>query len=87
VREPANLLDITIELVRRRADMVAPTGEIGLTLREIAAGADVDFEWLSKFSRGVITDPGVTKVQKVHDFLLPLLPVLRTRSARARASA
>lgn len=58
--ESQSLLDKTRELVRNRE---------GLTLRQIAEGADVDFEWLSKFARGEINDPGVRKVQAVHDFL------------------
>jgi hypothetical protein len=41
-----------------------------LTRREIAAGSCVDYEWLSKFSQGRISDPGVRKVQRLHDFLL-----------------
>lgn len=39
------------------------------TLREVAAGAGVDYEWLAKFSQGVIVDPGVTKVEKVYRYL------------------
>ena len=38
------------------------------TYQEIAAGADVDREWLAKFIRGEIPEPGVNKVQRVHDF-------------------
>ena len=40
--------------------------------REIARGAAVGNEWLAKFSQGRINDPGVRKVQRLHDFLLYL---------------
>lgn len=68
------LLDTAIELVRARGEM---------TLRQVADGAGVDFEWLSKFSRGEIADPGVQKVQRVHDFLFPLIELPRKRRSRA----
>jgi hypothetical protein len=55
-----NLYDRTIDLLRNRGD---------ITLREIASGARVEYEWLSKLSQGVIAEPGVNKVQRVHDFL------------------
>jgi len=48
-----------------------------LTYREIAAGAGVGIEWLAKFKQRSIDEPGVNKVQALHDFL----------SARAEASA
>jgi hypothetical protein len=37
--------------------------------QDIADGSEVDREWLSKFARGEIPEPGVNKVQRVHDFL------------------
>ena len=37
-----------------------------LTLKEIAAGADVGYHWLTKFSQQVYPDPGVLKVEKLH---------------------
>ena len=40
-----------------------------LPLREVAAGSGVGYEWLAKFSQGRIGDPGVRKVQALHDFL------------------
>lgn len=41
-----------------------------LTYRQIAKGAAVDMNWLAKFKQGAIKEPGVQKVQRVHDFLL-----------------
>lgn len=60
-KPPLTLLDQTLELLANRPK--------DLTLRQIAEGAKVDFEWLSKFSRELIDDPGVKKVQAVHDFM------------------
>lgn len=40
-----------------------------LTYREIAAGAAVDINWVAKFAQRAIQEPGISKVQRVHDFL------------------
>lgn len=36
---------------------------------EIAQNAGVKFDWLTKFCHGKIGDPGVKKIQKLHDYL------------------
>lgn len=43
-----------------------------MSLREIAAGAGepITYEWLKKFAGDYQSDPGVTRVQRLHDFLL-----------------
>ena len=43
-----------------------------LSLREIAEGAGlpVTYEWLKKFAGDYQSDPTVTRVQTLHDFLL-----------------
>ena len=41
----------------------------GLTQRQIAEGAGVNYWWYIKFAQRSIPDPGVERVQKVHDFL------------------
>lgn len=43
--------------------------ESNLTYRQIAEGASVDMNWLAKLRQGAIEEPGVHKVQRVHDFL------------------
>lgn len=43
--------------------------ESALKYREIADGAGVDFNWFLKFKFRQIEEPGVKKVQAVHDFL------------------
>lgn len=40
-----------------------------LTRPQIAAGAKVGEDWLKKVESGKIADPGVTRVQRVVDFL------------------
>ena len=37
---------------------------------EIARGSNVTYTWLTKFSRRAIPEPGVERVQRVHDFLM-----------------
>lgn len=56
------LLESTYEQLKAR--------DRALTLRRIAEGAGVDYEWLAKFSQNRINDPGVQKVEAVHKFLL-----------------
>jgi hypothetical protein len=43
-----------------------------LPLREIAEGAGppVSYEWLKKFAGDYESDPSVTRVQTLHDFLM-----------------
>lgn len=40
-----------------------------LTYREIAAGAAVDINWLGKLKQRAISDPGVGKIERLHNFL------------------
>jgi transcriptional regulator with XRE-family HTH domain len=40
-----------------------------LTYRQIAEGCGVDMNWLMKLKQRQIREPGVTKVQRVRDFL------------------
>jgi len=35
----------------------------------IAKNAGVGYEWLAKFAQGRIPDPGVSRVQRLHDYL------------------
>jgi hypothetical protein len=55
-----SLLEQTRALLDNRGD---------ITLVQIAAGAEVDYSWLTKFSQDRIPDPSVNRVQAVHDFL------------------
>lgn len=43
-----------------------------LKAKDIAQGSGVSGAWLSRFSRGMIPDPGVQSVQKLHDYLVGL---------------
>jgi transcriptional regulator with XRE-family HTH domain len=54
-----NLLTEVRKLVLRSA----------LTREQIAKGAGVERDWLNAVTQGRIRDPGVTKIQKLHDFL------------------
>lgn len=50
-------------------------------ITEIAQGAGVKVEWLHKFARRVINDPGVRKVVLVHDFATATLGNRSTKAA------
>lgn len=56
-------------------DLLSKTRDLldrsGLSLREIAEGAGppVTYEWLKKFAGDYQSDPTVTRVQTLHDFL------------------
>lgn len=54
-----NLLDETINLLNQD----------DRSKEEIAKGAGLGKEWLSKLSRGLITDPGVNKIERLNKFL------------------
>ena len=55
-----NLLENTYKLI----------GESGLTQKEIAEGAGVNYWWFIKFAQKNLENPTIKPVQKVHDFLL-----------------
>lgn len=40
------------------------------SLREIANGAGVGYHWLTKYWQGKFSEPGIFKIQRVHDYLL-----------------
>lgn len=63
-----NVPDSTESLLDRTKKLLTQRGD--LTLREIADGAGVGHEWLRSFMYGDrIREPGVLKIQKIHDFL------------------
>ena len=39
------------------------------SIRQIAEGADLNYHWLGKFAQHTFPDPGVVKVQKLHEYL------------------
>ena len=55
----SNLLKETYALLRKTKQ----------TRQAVATGADVGFDWLQKFAGGQITDPGVKRTQRLHDYL------------------
>lgn len=63
------LLELTQEAVTKTRQMVNAEKNGGLTQREIADGAGVNFWWLIKFAQGSIDNPGLDAVQRLHDFL------------------
>ncbi|OUR99257.1 hypothetical protein A9Q81_11835 [Gammaproteobacteria bacterium 42_54_T18] len=42
--------------------------------KRISIASDVNFHWLATFRKGGIAEPGVQKVQKLHDALLLMEP-------------
>jgi transcriptional regulator with XRE-family HTH domain len=44
-----------------------------ITAKQVAEGAGLSEAWLSRFASGTISDPGVDKVQALHDHLASLL--------------
>lgn len=53
------MLEKTLELLRN----------CDLPLVEIANMSGLGYEWLKKLKAGDIPDPGVNRIQKLHDFL------------------
>lgn len=71
--KPDSLLDRTYTLL----------DATDLTYRQIAGGAAVDMNWLAKFKQRAIPEPGVGKVQRVHDFLTAYLSIRATPARQA----
>lgn len=38
--------------------------------RSICEKTDLDYDWLTKVAQGSIKDPGVNKIQRLHDYLV-----------------
>jgi hypothetical protein len=55
----ANLLDETLDLISRA----------GLTTREMSEGAGLNYDWVAKVRCRSIPDPGVRRLQQLHDYL------------------
>lgn len=64
--KPESLLARTYRLLEQAK---AESPEI-VSYPEIAKGAGVNENWVAKFVQRNIAEPGVTKVQRVHDFLV-----------------
>ena len=62
--------DSTESLLTRTKNLLDQRGE--LTLRQIAEGAGVGHEWLRGLVYGAINDPGVMRLEKLHDYLASL---------------
>lgn len=61
--------DTTESLLTRTKKLLDQRGN--LTLREIAEGAGVGHEWLRSFLYGDrIKDPGISRLEKLHNFLV-----------------
>jgi transcriptional regulator with XRE-family HTH domain len=69
-------MDVTEPLLDKTTQLLADSK---LTAQQIAVGAEVDINWLAKLKQGRIKEPGVSKIQRVHDFL-----VARQSSAEAK---
>lgn len=57
----ATLYDRTLSLVRN-----APRS---ITYTEMSKGSGLSVTWISRFADGKFDDPGVKKVQSLHDYL------------------
>ena len=63
-----DVADTTESLLARTKKLLTQRGD--LSLRQIAQGAGVGHEWLRSLVYGAIEEPGVTKLEKVHNYLV-----------------
>ena len=56
-----------------------------LSYGKIAEGSGLDKNWVAKFCQGNIGEPGVTKVQAVHDFLSTYVETMPVPARKRRA--
>lgn len=55
----SDLYSQTLRLLAERAE----------SLQSVADGANVGYHWLAKLNQRQIPDPGVNRLQRVHDYL------------------
>jgi len=60
--DESRLLNETRELLKKRPPQ--------LTLATISSRTGINLHWLRKFHLGAFKDPGVNRVEQLHDFLL-----------------
>jgi hypothetical protein len=53
-------------LLQKTVDLL---GKCDLPLPKIAVMSGLGYEWLKRLKRGEIPDPGVNRIEKLHDFL------------------
>lgn len=63
-----SLLDRTYSLLDAAVDADGRLKRI--IYKDFAKGAAVDVNWLAKFKQRQIPEPGVKKIQRLHDFLV-----------------
>lgn len=63
----ANAPDVTESLLAKTKRLLQERGD--LSLRQIAQEAGVGHQWLRSLCYGAIEEPGVTKLEKVHNYL------------------
>lgn len=78
--------DSTESLLSRTKKLLAQRD--GLSLRQIAEGAGVGHQWVRGLVYGAIKDPGVSRLEKLHNFLADYQASKRfeLRKTEARAS-
>lgn len=74
----------TVQLLPRTRELLA---NCELSLKEIADGSGLGFEWLKKFKSEADHDFGVNRVQTLHDFLLEHQPTPPKKEGAKRAAA
>jgi hypothetical protein len=77
--------DQTESMLEQTKNLLEQRGE--LTLREIAAGAEVGYEWLRKLAYNGVSNPGVTQVERVHRYLTDYQTARRFQSAQDSRAA
>jgi hypothetical protein len=70
--------DAALELLREAR-------ERNETIKSIADGSGVPYQWLVRFARGEFEDPGSRKVEDVYRYLMACKTLERTRRDREEA--
>ena len=64
----ANVLDLTESLLDRTKKLLDARGD-EMSLRQIAVETGINEHWLRSFSAGRADNPGVQRLEKLHNFL------------------
>ena len=82
----ASVPDLTESLVVRTKKLLRARGR-GLTLREISEATQINEHWLRSFASDRADNPGVQRLEKLHNYLTEYHAAQRFKERREEARA
>lgn len=82
----ANVIDLTESLVDRTKKLLKSRGR-SLTLHEIAEALELSEHWLRSFASGRANNPGIQRLEKLHNYLTEYHAAKRFKERQGEARA